>query len=80
LKEAILEFILYGLQPYKVILVENPELRAKIQASAWDNPKLLSITLNRFLQMKLILVQQEIDDYIKNASETRAIPAESLQG
>jgi hypothetical protein len=38
LKEAMLEFILYGLQPYKVILVENPELRAKIQASAWDNP------------------------------------------
>jgi hypothetical protein len=29
--------------------------------------------------MKLILVTG-IDDYIKNASEARAIPAESLQG
>jgi nitroreductase len=40
LKEAIrLSSSSYGLQPYKIILVENPELRAKIQPAAWVNLK-----------------------------------------
>ena len=41
LKEAIrLSSSSYGLQPYKVIIVENPELRAQFSQLLGDNHKL----------------------------------------
>jgi len=42
LKEAIrLSASSYGLQPYKVILVENPELRAQLQTAAWGQGQIV---------------------------------------
>ena len=81
LKEAIrLSSSSYGLQPYKVILVENPELRAKIQPSAWGQSQIVEASHLIVFANEINFGTTGIDDYIKNASETRAIPAESLQG
>ena len=81
LKEAIrLSSSSYGLQPYKVILVENPELRAKIQPSAWGQSQIVDASHVIVFANEINFGITEIDNYIKNASETRAIPAESLQG
>ncbi|MFV8333333.1 NAD(P)H-dependent oxidoreductase [Flavobacterium sp. GSP14] len=81
LKEAIrLSSSSYGLQPYKVILVENPELRAKIQPSAWGQSQIVEASHLIVFANEINFGTTGIDDYIKNASETREIPAESLQG
>lgn len=81
LKEAIrLSSSSYGLQPYKVILVENPELRAKIQPSAWGQSQIVEASHLIVFANEINFGATGIDNYIKNASETRAIPAESLQG
>ena len=81
LKEAIrLSSSSYGLQPYKVILVENPDLRAKIQPSAWGQSQIVEASHLIVFANEINFGTTGIDDYIKNASETRAIPAESLQG
>ncbi len=81
LKEAIrLSSSSYGLQPYKVILVEDPELRAKIQPSAWGQSQIVEASHLIVFANEINFGTTGIDDYIKNASETRAIPAESLQG
>lgn len=81
LKEAIrLSSSSYGLQPYKVILVENPELRVKIQPSAWGQSQIIEASHLIVFANEINFGTTGIDDYIKNASETRAIPAESLQG
>ncbi len=81
LKEAIrLSSSSYGLQPYKVILVENPELRAKIQPSAWGQSQIVEASHLIVFANEINFGAAGIDNYIKNASETREIPAESLQG
>ena len=81
LKEAIrLSSSSYGLQPYKVILVENPELRAKIQPSAWGQSQIIEASHLIVFANEINFGTTGIDNYIKNASETRSIPAESLQG
>lgn len=81
LKEAIrLSSSSYGLQPYKVILVENPELRAKIQPSAWGQSQIVEASHVIVFANEINFGTTEIDNYIKNTSETRAIPAQSLQG
>jgi nitroreductase len=42
LKEAIrLSASSYGLQPYKVLLVDNPELRAQLQPVAWGQSQIV---------------------------------------
>lgn len=81
LKEAIrLSSSSYGLQPYKVILVENPALRAQILPAAWGQSQITEASHLIVFANEINFGVTGIDNYIKNASETRAIPAESLQG
>jgi len=81
LKEAIrLSSSSYGLQPYKVIIVENPELRAKIQPSAWGQSQIVEASHLIVFANETNFGDVGIDNYIKNTSETRAVPVESLQG
>lgn len=81
LKEAIrLSSSSYGLQPYKVIIVENPELRAKVQPAAWGQSQIVEASHLIIFANETQLKEQDIDNYITNISRTRNIPAESLAG
>ncbi|MGH2664366.1 NAD(P)H-dependent oxidoreductase [Flavobacterium sp.] len=81
LKEAIrLSSSSYGLQPYKILIVEDPELRAKIQPAAWGQSQIVDAS-HLFIFANIInLGDEEIDTYITNIAETRGIPAENIQG
>ncbi|MEL1241811.1 NAD(P)H-dependent oxidoreductase [Flavobacterium flavipallidum] len=81
LKEAIrLSSSSYGLQPYKVIIVENPELRAKIQPAAWGQTQIVDASHLIIFANETQVEEQSIDNYIANISATRNIPAEALSG
>ena len=80
LKEAIrLSSSSYGLQPYKVIIVENPELRAKIQPSAWGQSQIVEASHLLVFANELNFGTEGIDNLIQNMSQTREIPLENLQ-
>lgn len=81
LKEAIrLSSSSYGLQPYKVLIVENPELRAKLQPAAWGQSQIVDSS-HLFVFANIINVgEREIDTYLENIAETRGIPAENIAG
>ena len=81
LKEAIrLSSSSYGLQPYKVIIVENPELRAKIQPAAWGQAQIVEASHLIIFANETQLKEEDIDNYVTNISLTRNIPVESLAG
>jgi nitroreductase len=81
LKEAIrLSSSSYGLQPYKVIIDENPELRAKIQPAAWGQSQIVEASHLIIFANETQLDEEDIDNYIANISETRNIPVEALSG
>lgn len=81
LKEAIqLSASSYGLQPYKVFIIENPEIRAKIQPAAWGQSQIVEASHLLVFANITNFGDAEIDAYIKNLSETRGIPVESVQG
>ena len=81
LKEAIqLSASSYGLQPYKVFIIENPEIRAKIQPVAWGQTQIVDASHLVVFANITNFGGTEIDSYIKNLSETRGIPVESVQG
>ncbi|MCG2612444.1 NAD(P)H-dependent oxidoreductase [Flavobacterium sp. SM15] len=81
LKEAIrLSSSSYGLQPYKVLIVENPELRAKIQPAAWGQTQIVDASHLFIFANMTNLGEKDIDTYVKNIAETRGIPVENIAG
>lgn len=81
LKEAIrLSSSSYGLQPYKVIIVENPELRAQIQPAAWGQAQIVDASHLFIFANMTNLGDRDIDNYIANIAETRGIPTENISG
>ena len=81
LKEAIrLSSSSYGLQPYKIIIVENPELRAKIQPAAWGQTQIVDASHLIIFANRTTIDETEVDAFFDNISKTREIPLEALSG
>lgn len=81
LKEATkLSVSSYGLQPYKVILVENPELRAQLRAVAWNQTAVTDASHLFVFAIEKNLGAKQVQAYMENISQTRGIPVENLAG
>jgi nitroreductase len=81
LKEAIqLSTSSYGLQPYKVFIIENPELRAKIQPVAWGQSQIVDASHLLVFANITNFGETEIDNYINLMAKTRGIEVESVKG
>ncbi|MFY8008452.1 MAG: NAD(P)H-dependent oxidoreductase [Flavobacterium sp.] len=81
LKDAIrLSASSYGLQPYQVILVENPELRAQLQPAAWGQTQIVDASHLLVFANVTNIGDAEIDAYLNNVAETRGLPLDALQG
>jgi nitroreductase len=81
LKEAVrLSASSYGLQPFKVIIVENPELREKLKAEAWGQTQITDASHLFIFANDLNAGPESVAAYIKNISETRGVPTEALGG
>lgn len=81
LKEAIrLSSSSYGLQPYQVIIVENPELRAKLQPAAYGQTQVVDASHLIVFANQTNVGDNEIDAYIENISKIREIPKDALIG
>lgn len=81
LKESIrLTPTSYGLQPFKVIVVENPELRSKLRESSWGQTQITDASHLFVFVAQNSMEAEHIDNYIELAAKTRNIDAESLSG
>ncbi|WP_269237031.1 NAD(P)H-dependent oxidoreductase [Flavobacterium flavigenum] len=81
LKEAVrLSASSYGLQPYKVVIVENPELREQLKAAAYGQTQVTDASHLFIFANDLNLDAKSVEAYIKNISETRGVPADALGG
>ncbi|TBX65180.1 NAD(P)H-dependent oxidoreductase [Flavobacterium silvisoli] len=81
LKEAIrLSASSYGLQPYKVLIIENPEIRAKLQPVAWGQSQIVEASHLLVFANITDFGDTQIDEYIENVASTRGLPADTLKG
>jgi nitroreductase len=81
LKEAVrLAASSYGLQPYKVIIVENPEIREQLKAAAYGQTQITDASQLFIFANDLNAGPESVASYIKNISETRGVPTEALGG
>lgn len=81
LKEAIqLSTSSYGLQPYKVLIIENPEIRKRLQPVSWGQTQIVDASHLIVFANYTNITETHIDDYINNIAQSRKLNVEDLAG
>jgi len=81
LKEAVrLTASSLGLQPYKVLIVENPDLRAQLQVAAFGQTQVVDASHLFVFASEYQVGETEIDSYMATIAATRGINTEALAG
>lgn len=81
LKEAIqLSASSFGLQLYKVIVVENPELRAQLQVASWGQSQIVDASHLLVFVNQTTVDNGDVDNYLNNVATTRNLPIDALTG
>lgn len=68
----------FGLQPFKVIVIENVALREKIFNEACQQPQIKEASQILVFAANKKVTAEQIDEYMQLTATTRAIPVESL--
>ena len=81
LKEAIqLSTSSYGLQPYKVLIIENPMIREELKPFSWNQTQITDAS-HLFVFANIVDVQEKhITDYLTNMANKRGLKLEDLKG
>lgn len=81
LKEAVrLTASSLGLQPYKVLIIENPDLRAQLQSAAYGQTQVVDASHLFVFASEHKVGESEIDAYLQNIAQTRGTNVEALSG
>lgn len=70
----------FGLQPWKFIVVESPEIREKLKAVSWGQSQVTDASHLVVLTARTDLTQQDIDKWIACLSQIQNTPLENLAG
>ena len=70
----------YGLQPYKVLVVEDPKIRAELLQVAWNQPQITDASALLVFAVKYETNGSTVDEFVKLTAETRNQSKESLEG
>ena len=68
----------YGLQQYKVLVVENPEIRSKLREASWGQPQITDASAVLVFAVNANTTTESVDQFIDLVAETRNAPKEAL--
>lgn len=68
----------YGLQPYHVFVVNDPEIRKQLQPVSWGQTQIVDASHLIVFANKIAVDADWIDGYLANVSQVRSIPVEAL--
>jgi nitroreductase len=81
LKEAIqLSASSYGLQPYKVLIIEDQDTRKKLLEASWGQSQITDASQVIVFANMTDFDESLVDDYISNVGITRNIDTDNLKG
>ena len=69
-----------GLQPYRIIIVENPKLREQLKAAAYNQSALTDASHVIVFANETNIGDTQISNYMENIAKTRDVSVESLKG
>ena len=69
-----------GLQPYKVLVVKDPAIRAELRKVAWNQSQITDASVLLVFAVDYAADEKTADDFIDLIAQTRNVTAESLSG
>ncbi len=70
----------FGLQPWKFLVIDSPEIREKLKTASWGQPQVTEASHLVVLTARTDLTQDDIDSWIARLSEVQGTPPEALAG
>ncbi len=70
----------FGLQPWKFIVVDSPQIREKLKAASWGQSQVTDASHLVIFTVRTDLTQKDIDKWISHLSEVQSTPLENLAG
>lgn len=70
----------FGLQPWKFIIVDSPDIREKLKAASWGQGQVTDASHLVVFTARKDLSQKDIDTWIARLSEVQGTPLENLAG
>lgn len=70
----------FGLQPWKFLVIENPEIREKLKAASWGQGQVTDASHLVVLTARTDLAQADIDSWVARLSEVQGTPLDVLAG
>ncbi len=70
----------YGLQPWKFIVVTNPEIRAKLRAAAWNQAQITDASQLIVLAVQKNVDAAYVDRFVATVAKVKNVPVDALKG
>jgi nitroreductase len=70
----------YGLQPWRFFVVENPDVRAKLRASAYNQPQVTDASHLVVFAHRAGFGTGDVDRHVERVAQVQNVPTESLAG
>lgn len=70
----------YGLQPWKFLVVQDPELRAKLREQSWGQGRVTDASHLVVFTHRTDITEADVDRYLARIAEVRGVSLESLAG
>lgn len=70
----------FGLQPYRFLVIDHPELRQKLLPHAWNQRQVVDAARLVVFAARTSVTEEEIDAYVQLIATTRGVSVESLSG
>ncbi|MEI8337570.1 MAG: NAD(P)H-dependent oxidoreductase [bacterium] len=70
----------FGVQPWKFVIVTNPDIRAKLQEAGYGQPKITEASHLIVFAVPKVIDDNLIDNFIKSVSDTRGVAVLDLKG
>jgi len=70
----------YGLQPWRFLVVQNPELRVELQKASWNQSQVSECSHFVVFTYKKSISEEDVRHYIETVSRTRGVALEQLEG
>ena len=70
----------YGLQPYHVFVITNPEIREQLKPVSWGQSQITEASHLIVFANQTNFNGELVDSHITNTAKTRNIPSENLKG
>ena len=70
----------YGLQAYKVLVVENEAIRKQLRAASWDQSQITDASQLLVFAVETNFDEKGVDKFVENTATTRKIEVSALSG